>query len=390
MNTKKEDLLLKKAKNIGNKIKKHAKYYDANPQYQKENFELLKANNFLKLALPKPLGGIEASLKTILKTQIEIAKGDASTALGIGMHHIVCGYENESNLWPVKKRREIFRSIITNHYLINNIASEEKLGSPKGGGKPKTKVYKDKNGILKLKGEKNWATLSSGLDLLIVYAYNAESKNLCRVLVDKNDPNISINNSWDGLGMRSSESHEIIFNNVIVNNSNILYEYGKPQLNKIIPFNAWFPLMIGSISLGIAIEAKSKLIEFLNKRKPTGYKNAISEIPFIKHQLGAIDAKIMISRNFLLNTAEAWSNKRDRKKLVPYVIAAKRDASETGVYVTDVVMRLVGGIGLERQNEFERLFRDARSGLINPPIEARALESIADSALTNKNNDFLL
>ena len=127
--------------------------------------------------MPKPLGGIEASLKTILKTQIEIAKGDASTALGIGMHHIVCGYDNESNLWPVKKRREIFRSIITNHYLINNIASEEKLGSPKGGGKPKTKVYKDKNGILKLKGEKNWATLSSGLDLLIVYAYNAESKN---------------------------------------------------------------------------------------------------------------------------------------------------------------------------------------------------------------------
>ena len=108
MNTKKEDLLLKKAKNIGDKIKKHAKYYDANPQYQKENFELLKANNFLKLALPKPLGGIEASLKTILKTQIEIAKGDASTALGIGMHHIVCGYENESNLWPVKKKTRNF------------------------------------------------------------------------------------------------------------------------------------------------------------------------------------------------------------------------------------------------------------------------------------------
>ena len=60
------------------------------------------------------------------------------------------------------------------------------------------------------------------------------------------------------------------------------------------------------------------------------------------------------------------------------------------MYVTDTVLRLVGGIGLERQNEFERLFRDARSGLINPPIEARALESIAESALTNKNNDFLL
>jgi len=390
MNPKKEVLLIQQASKIGKKIKKRAKYYDANPQYQKENFELLKKDNFLKLAIPKSFGGIEGSLNTILKTQIEIARGDASTALGIGMHHIVCGYEIESNLWPAKKRQEIFESIIKKNYLINNIASEEKLGSPKGGGKPQTKIYKDKNGILKLKGVKNWATLSTGLDLLIVYAYNTESKNLCRVLVEKNDESISISNAWDGLGMRSSESHEIKFNNTLIQYSNILYEYGNPELNKKIPFNAWFPLMIGSISLGIAIEARSKLLSFLIQRKPTGYKQSIGEIPFIKHQLGAIDSKIMISKNFLLNTAKAWHHKKNRKKLIPYVIAAKRDATETGVYVTDLVMRLVGGIGLERENEFERLFRDARSGLINPPIEARALESIAESALSNKNNDFLL
>ena len=81
---------------------------------------------------------------------------------------------------------------------------------------------------------------------------------------------------------------------------------------------------------------------------------------------------------------------KTEKELKDAVIAAKRDATETGVYVTDLVMRLVGGIGLEKENEFERLFRDARSGLINPPIEARALESIANSALTNKDQNFLL
>ena len=136
MNTKKEEALIHLAKKISNQIKKRARYYDANPQFQKENFELLKKNNFLKLAIPKKIGGIEASLNTIIQTQIEISRGDASTALGIGMHHIVCGYENESNLWSIKKRKEIFQSIVQNHFLINNIASEEKLGSPKGGGKP--------------------------------------------------------------------------------------------------------------------------------------------------------------------------------------------------------------------------------------------------------------
>jgi alkylation response protein AidB-like acyl-CoA dehydrogenase len=53
-------------------------------------------------------------------------------------------------------------------------------------------------------------------------------------------------------------------------------------------------------------------------------------------------------------------------------------------------MRLVGGIGLEKENQFERFFRDARSGLINPPIEARALETIAEHALQHPDNKFLI
>ena len=375
---------------ISTDLKKRAMYYDENPQFQTKNFDLIKEKNFLKIAIPKNMGGLGINLSSIIKSQIKIAQGDASTALGIGMHTIVCGFESENHLWPKQKRESIFKDIISNATLINNIASEAELGSPKSGGKPQTKIFRDKNNLLRLKGKKNWATISTGLDHLIVYAYNNESHRLCRVLVNKHNEKIQINKQWNGLGMRSTESHEIIFNNVIINKSDILYEHGQSKKHTKLPFNAWFPLIIGATSLGIAIEARSQLINYLNSRQPTGYKKPVSTIPFIKHELGRIDSKIMTSINFLISVSEAWESNNNKDKLIPYVMVAKRESTEAAVYITDSVMRLVGGIGLEKENQFERFFRDARSGLINPPIEARALETIAEHALQHPDNKFLI
>lgn len=372
-------------------LKKRAMYYDENPQFQTKNFDLIKEKGFLKIAIPKMMGGLGASLSSIIKAQIKIAQGDASTALGIGMHTIVCGFESENHLWPKQKRDFIFKDIASNSTLINNIASEAELGSPKSGGRPQTKIFKDKDNLLRLKGKKNWATISTGLDHLIVYAYNNDSRRLCRVIVNSHNERIQINKQWNGIGMRSTESHEIIFNSVKINKTDILYEHGQSKKHTKLPFNAWFPLIIGATSLGIAIEARNQLIKYLNNRQPTGYKKPVSTIPFIKHELGRIDTKIMTNNNFLNSVAAEWEKKNNNKdNLIPYIIAAKREATEAAVYITDSVMRLVGGIGLEKENQFERFFRDARSGLINPPIEARALETIAEHALQHPDNKFLI
>ncbi len=176
MNNNNKYNIEKIAELISTDLKKRAMYYDENPQFQTKNFDLIKEKNFLKIAIPKIMGGLGINLSSIIKSQIKIAQGDASTALGIGMHTIVCGFESENHLWPKQKRESIFKDIISNATLINNIASEAELGSPKNGGKPQTKIFRDKNNLLKLKGKKNWATISTGLDHLIVYAYNNESR----------------------------------------------------------------------------------------------------------------------------------------------------------------------------------------------------------------------
>ncbi|HEU0072527.1 MAG TPA: acyl-CoA dehydrogenase family protein, partial [Dehalococcoidia bacterium] len=65
----------------------------------------------------------------------------------------------------------------------------------------------------------------------------------------------------------------------------------------------------------------------------------------------------------------------------PTVAAAKVLATNTAIEVVEAAMRLVGGVALQRSEPLERYFRDVRGGIINPPIEARALEQIARAAL---------
>ena len=88
----KEKKILNVARIISKTIKKKALYYDENPQFQEQNFTLLIKKKYLTLAIPKSLGGLNISMPTIILAQLELAKGDASTALGIVMHTIVCGY----------------------------------------------------------------------------------------------------------------------------------------------------------------------------------------------------------------------------------------------------------------------------------------------------------
>ena len=70
-----------------------------------------------------------------------------------------------------------------------------------------------------------------------------------------------------------------------------------------------------------------------------------------------------------------------RLALAPQVAAAKRFATNGAVEVVDLAMRVAGGVALLRGHPLERHYRDVRGGLVNPPIEARALEILARAAL---------
>jgi alkylation response protein AidB-like acyl-CoA dehydrogenase len=91
---------------------------------------------------------------------------------------------------------------------------------------------------------------------------------------------------------------------------------------------------------------------------------------------------MLVARRTLFSCAEDWEdNPEERKNLLPEVSITKVRCIDTAIAVTDLAMRIVGGVGLERSRPLERYFRDVRSAIANPPIEARALEQLASHVL---------
>lgn len=82
------------------------------------------------------------------------------------------------------------------------------------------------------------------------------------------------------------------------------------------------------------------------------------------------------------DAARAWEAKESMgMKPLDRVVAAKVDTLNNCIEAVDLAMRVVGGVGLQKRRPIERYYRDVRAPLHNPPLEDRALEQLARSAL---------
>jgi alkylation response protein AidB-like acyl-CoA dehydrogenase len=118
-------------------------------------------------------------------------------------------------------------------------------------------------------------------------------------------------------------------------------------------------------------------------RRPGDGSTAVAQIPSVQVRLGRIDATLRAARIVVLDVARRWDAAPDaaaRKRIAPDVGLAKLQATAAAVAATDEALRIAGGPGFLR-GPVERAFRDARAGLINPPIEDVAYQGYAKAVL---------
>lgn len=380
----KQATLIDLAQDISREISGTAAEHDRNGTFPTEHFEFIRNQGYLGASVPKEHGGSGYGLSDITLAQYELGKGCGSTAVSIGMHHMVIGSEFETMAWPMKLRNRIWREVVKEGAITNNIASEPDLGSPRGGGRPATTLEKIDEGKWRLNGRKTWSTLAPVLTYAITFAAVEDGTgDIARVAVRMDSPGISIDETWDSMSMRASGSHDIIFDDVVITDEDFV-----SRSNPSIPSRgssngaAWFPLLLSAANLGIAHAARDYALNFAANRKPTGSTATISKIPHVREQAARMESMLLIARRSLFSCAEDWEeNPNARHQLLPEVSIIKVKCIETAIAVTDLAMRIVGGVGLERSRPLERYFRDVRSGIANPPIEARALEQLASHIL---------
>ena len=120
------------------------------------------------------------------------------------------------------------------------------------------------------------------------------------------------------------------------------------------------------------------------ERRPGDGSTAVAEIPTVQLRLGRLDAALRVGRTVLLDTTRRWDaaggDPGARATVLSDLPLAKVTATNAAVSATDEAMRICGGPGF-LAGRLERAFRDARAGLINPPLDDIALAGFGRAVL---------
>jgi alkylation response protein AidB-like acyl-CoA dehydrogenase len=314
----------------------------------------LRASGLLRLAAPRSFGGAEARLEEAVAVQAVLAGGSAATALVAAMTLMLVGHARDVEAWADERDR-LF-GLVQDGALLNAVASEPALGSPARGGLPATELRRDGAGW-RLFGHKTWATGGEHLTHLLVRA--REGDRAVQALVANHAEGVRWTRTWgDGLSLRGSDSHDVRFDGVRVDDRDLLRLRPGPEAR-----NVWFPLLVTATYLGAARAARDAVVAYGRARVPTALGHPIADLPSFRRDLGALQVRLHAADATLVAAARAWDTRRSTVDAE----VAKLVGVEAAAYATETALRLAGAAGLGADLTLERHFRDVRAGFAHPP-----------------------
>lgn len=380
---------------------KHAAQHDRDNSFPYENFALMKQSGYLKMMLPEQYGGEEASLYELIITQERLARGDGSTALAVGWHTGIMLSLRVNRTWPEDVYAAFCQEVVENGEMLNSFASEPRSGSPSRGGKPETVARWTDNGSddtvgnghegshrganqakrgWLITGHKNFSTLSPILNYFIISATIEDDDSVGRFLVRRSD-RIRIEETWDSLGMRATGSHDLIMEEAFVPEGWLVEHDAGGAKPHTAQDQGWL-LHIPACYIGIAHAARDFAITYAKEYQPASLTHPIAELPHIQHKIGLMEADLRTARTLLYTTADRWDQYPDKRYQMRADLGlAKVVATNTAISIVDQAMRIVGGASLSKRLPLERMYRDVRAGLHNPPMDDAVINALAQAAL---------
>ncbi|MDQ0060276.1 acyl-CoA dehydrogenase family protein [Paenibacillus harenae] len=376
-NKREEDIALR-AEQLAVQFAKRAAKHDLEGSFPFDNFTDLKQSGYLKLTVPESFGGEEGSVYEMVLSQERLARGDGSTALAVGWHIGLLLQLRLSRAWPEKLYAELCRETVANGAIINELISELATGSPSRGGKPETSASRVQGGW-RINGKKTYSTLSPVLTFFIVSASIENSDKVGSFLV-RQGPGVRIEETWNSLGMRATGSHDVVLEDVFVPDEDTIRGL-EPARAASVPTEGTL-LHIPACYIGIARAARDFALEFARKHKPNSLTVPIAELPHIKRQIGLIEAELLTARSYLFHTADRWDKEPGNRATMKHELGlAKYTATNAAIRIVDQAMRIVGALSLSRSLPLERMYRDVRAGLHNPPMDDAVLLNLANHAI---------
>jgi len=362
------------------KFAERASKHDREGSFPFDNFADLRNSGYLKLTVPKKYGGEELSLYEMLLAQERIARGDGSTALAVGWHMALILSLRFTNRWSEDLFSRFSAEVVNDGAIINHFASELATGSPTRGGKPQTTAVKVEGGW-SISGRKTYSTLSPIVEHFTISAGIEGNDEVGEFFVRKG-PGFSLVETWDTIGMRATGSHDVILNNVFVPDEEVISLSARAKQQQVTDDGSGSLMHIPACYIGIAYAARSFAVDFAKNYKPNSLPGPIADLPRIQQQIGEMEADLITARTLLYSVADRWDrDPAGRVALKPDLGLAKYIATNHALRIVDKAMRIVGATSLSRNLPLERMYRDVRAGLHNPPMDDVVLQNLAKRAI---------
>lgn len=334
-------------------IKPHVMEWDEAQTFPLETFKKAGEMGFMGVLVPQELGGSGLGYHEYVAIIEEISKIDPSIGLSVAAHNSLCtnhilsfGNDRQKQLWIPK--------LATAEWLGAWGLTEHNTGSDAGG--MSTTAVRDGDSWV-LNGAKNFITHGRSGDIAVVIArtgQKGDNRGMTAFAVEKGTPGFTSGKKENKLGMRASETAELIFDNCRISDGNRLGKIGEgfKQSMQILDGGR---ISIGALSLGVAKGAYEAALKYSKERVQFG--KPISEFQGISFKLAEMATEIEASE-LLLHKAAYLKN--EGREMTKASAMAKMYASEVCVRVANEAVQIHGGYGYIKDFPVEKFYRDSK------------------------------
>jgi alkylation response protein AidB-like acyl-CoA dehydrogenase len=331
----------------------HVMEWDEAQFFPVDLFKKMGRHGFMGVLVPEIYGGSGLGYQEYITIIEEVAKVCGSIGLSLAAHNSLC--TNHILLFGNEEQK---------HRYLPKLASAEWIGAwgltePNTGsdaGRMKCVAEKDGDYYV-LNGAKNWITHGKSGNVAVVIARTGElldSHGMTAFIVEKGTPGFSAGKKENKLGMRASETTELIFDNCRIHKDQMLGQEGEGFIQAMQVLDGG-RISIAALSLGIAKGAYEASVKYSKERHQFG--KPISSFQGISFKLADMATKIEAAE---LLTRKAGEMKNKGERVTKVSAMAKYYASETAVEVATDSIQIHGGYGYTKDFPVEKFYRDAK------------------------------
>jgi alkylation response protein AidB-like acyl-CoA dehydrogenase len=349
-----------------------AEQYDRSGDIPVAGLAAAHRGGYLTATVAARFGGPEAGPFEVVQILSALGEGDPSVALIAANNLAIHQMQAATNSWPADLYDDLLRQSVQGPAPVNVIRAEPELGAPARGGLPKTIARRTANGWT-LTGRKTFATGGTALAYHLVWAITDEEEpRVGHVIVPADSAGITWHQTWDHLGLRASNTHDVSYAGVEVGEENFL-EIPKTDGVYRDPAVATGPTGFGhpALYVGVARAARTAFVTYARERVPTALGRPIAETERIQAIAGEIDAQIVQAETLLYGTLLRVA--ADDPAVAAGLSLVKVQIARSVIAAVQTAVAALGNAALTRHNPLERHLRDVLCVRVHPPQEDTAL-----------------